>query len=71
VKVLCGLWFPIDYPDTWYQEITSNPRFYSLAATLQVPVPLLYIKSYRCWNQSKAPENHQFKKISHIPVPIR
>ena len=36
VKVLCGLWFPIDYPDTWYQEITSNPRFYSLAATLQV-----------------------------------
>jgi len=35
VKVLCGSWFPIDYPDTWYQEITSNPRFFSLAATLQ------------------------------------
>jgi len=35
VKVLCRTWFPIDYPDTWYQEITSNPRFYSLAATLQ------------------------------------
>jgi len=35
VKVLCRAWFPIDYPDTWYQEITSNPRFYSLAATLQ------------------------------------
>ena len=21
------------YPDVWYQEITSNPKFYSLAAT--------------------------------------
>jgi len=35
VKTLCSSWFPIDYPDTWYTEITSNPRFYSLAATLQ------------------------------------
>ena len=34
VKCLCRDWFPIDYPDTWYQEITSNPRFFSLAATL-------------------------------------
>ena len=32
--MLCRDWFPIDYPDTWYQEITSNPRFFSLAATL-------------------------------------
>merc|ERR550517_708077 len=35
VKVLCRSWFPIEYPDTWYQEITANPRFFSLAATLQ------------------------------------
>lgn len=35
VKALCRTWFPIDYPDTWFQEITSNPRFYSLAATFQ------------------------------------
>ena len=34
VKLLCRDWFPIEYPDTWYQEITSNPRFFSLAATL-------------------------------------
>ena len=27
VKVLCRSWFPIEYPDTWYQEITANPRF--------------------------------------------
>ena len=36
VKALCRSWFPIEYPDTWFQEITSNPRFYSLAATFQV-----------------------------------
>ncbi|KAL3877874.1 hypothetical protein ACJMK2_035518 [Sinanodonta woodiana] len=33
VKRLCTEWFPIEYPDAWYQEITSNPKFYSLAAT--------------------------------------
>ncbi|XP_032228891.1 N-alpha-acetyltransferase 60 [Nematostella vectensis] len=33
VKRLCREWFPIEYPDTWYKEITSNPRFFSLAAT--------------------------------------
>ena len=36
VKGLCRSWFPIEYPDTWFQEITSNSRFYSLAATYQV-----------------------------------
>lgn len=33
VKKLCAEWFPIEYPDAWYQEIASNPKFYSLAAT--------------------------------------
>ncbi|KAL5019059.1 hypothetical protein ScPMuIL_004781 [Solemya velum] len=33
VKNLCSEWFPIEYPDTWYEDITSNPKFYSLAAT--------------------------------------
>lgn len=33
VKRLCAEWFPIEYPDSWYQDITSNPKFYSLAAT--------------------------------------
>ncbi|BFZ17695.1 hypothetical protein BsWGS_20734 [Bradybaena similaris] len=33
VKKLCREWFPIEYPDSWYEEITSNPLFYSLAAT--------------------------------------
>ncbi|KAK2161156.1 hypothetical protein LSH36_120g01017 [Paralvinella palmiformis] len=33
LKQLCADWFPIEYPDTWYEDITSNSRFYSLAAT--------------------------------------
>ena len=35
VKELCKEWFPIQYPDTWYRDITSDPRFYSLAAIYQ------------------------------------
>lgn len=32
VKRLCTNWFPIEYPDAWYQDITSNAKFFSLAA---------------------------------------
>ncbi len=32
IKRLCKEWFPIDYPDAWYGDITSNPKFYSVAA---------------------------------------
>ncbi|XP_028978921.1 N-alpha-acetyltransferase 60 [Esox lucius] len=35
VKVLCGDWFPIEYPDSWYDDITSNKKFFSLAATFK------------------------------------
>ncbi|XP_043945717.1 N-alpha-acetyltransferase 60 [Protopterus annectens] len=33
VKRLCREWFPIEYPDSWYRDITSNKKFFSLAAT--------------------------------------
>ncbi|CAF1011192.1 unnamed protein product [Brachionus calyciflorus] len=32
LKRLCTEWFPVDYPDTWYQDIASNKKFYSIAA---------------------------------------
>ncbi|KAI5697148.1 hypothetical protein M8J75_005889 [Diaphorina citri] len=32
VQALCQDWFPIDYPLSWYKDITSEPSFYSLAA---------------------------------------
>nr|CAG4638002.1 EOG090X0BM0 [Chydorus sphaericus] len=35
VKELCKEWFPIQYPDQWYRDITSDQRFYSLAAVYQ------------------------------------
>ncbi|MBN3303950.1 NAA60 acetyltransferase, partial [Amia calva] len=35
VKQLCGDWFPIEYPDSWYRDITSNKKFFSLAATFK------------------------------------
>jgi len=35
VRNLCKEWFPIQYPDQWYRDITSDPRFYSLAAVHQ------------------------------------
>jgi len=35
VKDLCKEWFPIQYPEGWYRDITSDPRFYSLGAVYQ------------------------------------
>lgn len=32
VRELCQDWFPVDYPQSWYEDITSSSRFYSLAA---------------------------------------
>ena len=26
-------WLCFSYPDSWYEDITSNPKFFSLAAT--------------------------------------
>lgn len=34
VKKLCAEWFPIEYPESWYTDITSSSNFYSLAATI-------------------------------------
>lgn len=46
---LCEDMFPIDYPTYWYQEILSDPRFYSLAAVYNgviVGFIVAEIKSY-------------------------
>lgn len=32
LKRLCAEWFPVDYPESWYNDITSNKRFFSIAA---------------------------------------
>lgn len=38
VRVLCQDWFPIDYPLSWYQDITSSTRFFALAAVLHLQI---------------------------------
>lgn len=32
VRSLCRDWFPIEYPQSWYEDITSSERFFALAA---------------------------------------
>ncbi|XP_026738292.1 N-alpha-acetyltransferase 60 [Trichoplusia ni] len=32
VRSLCRDWFPIEYPQSWYEDITSSDRFFALAA---------------------------------------
>jgi len=34
VKGLCEDWFPVEYPATWFEAITSDSSFFSLAAIL-------------------------------------
>jgi len=34
VKHLCKEWFPIEYPDSWYTDITSNTKFYAVACII-------------------------------------
>ncbi|RUS79863.1 hypothetical protein EGW08_012389 [Elysia chlorotica] len=48
VKTLCRDWFPIEYPDYWYTDITSSPRFYSLAATHYSRIIGLVVAELRC-----------------------
>lgn len=38
VKQLCSEWFPIEYPESWYNDILTDPRFYSLAATFNLKI---------------------------------
>lgn len=47
VKKLCVEWFPVEYPDTWYTDITSSERFYSLAATCESKIVGIIISEVR------------------------
>lgn len=33
LKFLCRDWFPIEYPEGWYKDVTLNQKYFSLAAT--------------------------------------
>ncbi|XP_046812050.1 N-alpha-acetyltransferase 60, partial [Lucilia cuprina] len=54
VRTLCQDWFPIDYPLSWYEDITSSSRFFSLAAVYNLAIIGLIvaeIKPYRNLNK--------------------
>ncbi|XP_026325160.1 N-alpha-acetyltransferase 60 [Hyposmocoma kahamanoa] len=38
VKSLCRDWFPIEYPQSWYEDITSSNRFFALAAVYKTQI---------------------------------
>ncbi|XP_072167801.1 uncharacterized protein [Diadema setosum] len=38
VKGLCREWFPVEYPDFWYKDITNDKRFFSLAAAINTTI---------------------------------
>lgn len=54
VRELCQDWFPVDYPNTWYEDITSSSRFYSLAAVYNgviIGLIVAEIKPYSALNR--------------------
>lgn len=38
VRSLCRDWFPIEYPQSWYEDITSSERFFALAAVYKAQI---------------------------------
>lgn len=54
VRSLCQDWFPIEYPLSWYKDITSSTRFFSLAATINyqiIGMLVAEIKAYATLNR--------------------
>ncbi|KAG1703652.1 N-alpha-acetyltransferase 60 [Nymphon striatum] len=51
VKKLCSEIFPIEYPDCWYREITTNSKFYSLAAVYNLQIVGLIVSEMKPWKK--------------------
>lgn len=78
LKTLCSEWFPVDYPDVWYNDITSSTRFYSLAAIYQNRIIGMIVSEIKLktttdkedWYilSSKHPENTQVTYILSLGV---
>lgn len=64
VKRLCTEWFPIEYPDNWYEEITSSQQFFSLAAVYKLQIIGLIVAEIK--SQSKCNREDQGLLSSHF-----
>ncbi|KFB50834.1 AGAP005192-PA-like protein [Anopheles sinensis] len=51
VRTLCQDWFPIDYPLSWYVDITSSTRFYALAAVYNFSIIGLIVAEIKSYNK--------------------
>ncbi|CAO1401387.1 unnamed protein product [Diamesa hyperborea] len=49
VRALCSDWFPIDYPLSWYEDITSSNRFFALAAVYNCMIIGLIVAEIKPW----------------------
>ncbi|RWS28071.1 hypothetical protein B4U80_07151 [Leptotrombidium deliense] len=70
VRQLCKEWFPIAYPKTWYEDITSNPRFFTLAATLNSQIVGLIVAEIKpqlkCNAEDQGLLSKQFSKHTSV-----
>ncbi|KAI2576802.1 N-alpha-acetyltransferase 60, NatF catalytic subunit [Homo sapiens] len=64
VKHLCGDWFPIEYPDSWYRDITSNKKFFSLAATYRGAIVGMIVAEIK--NRTKIHKESPTDYIQHL-----
>lgn len=64
VKKLCTEWFPIEYPDSWYQDITSSNKFFSLAAVYRIKIIGLVVAEIKA--QCKCNREDQGLLSSHF-----
>uniref|UniRef100_A0A2I3I023 histone acetyltransferase n=1 Tax=Nomascus leucogenys TaxID=61853 RepID=A0A2I3I023_NOMLE len=70
VKHLCGDWFPIEYPDSWYRDITSNKKFFSLAATYRGAIVGMIVAEIK--NRTKIhKEGSALASVSPCSIPHR
>ncbi|KAH9505905.1 N-alpha-acetyltransferase 60 [Dermatophagoides farinae] len=51
IRMLCQEWFPVRYPDAWYETIVNNhnQRFCSLVATINDEIVALLVTEIRCY----------------------
>lgn len=75
VRQLCQEWFPIDYPLSWYEDITSSTRFFALAAVYNLAIIGLIvaeIKPYRNVNKeviaNMSDSDELYTRLSGFPM---
>lgn len=76
VRTLCQEWFPIDYPLSWYEDITSSTRFFALAAVYNLAIIGLIvaeIKPYRNVNKEvianiRDSDDEFYTRLSGFPM---